>query len=134
MIKFSVYIVSIVILISLIFFSGLQTGIKIERTKWEQSQNEALISYAKTIKEGEEQHDKDQMVIDGLNTKLNSLPKLHFPINTSCPNGTSKDSNTGAGTLSKRVDEAFGNLQTGVSSLIKQCDQLNIDAIRSNAK
>jgi hypothetical protein len=87
-----------------------------------------IIQYAEVIKKGIIQHDKDQVAVTRMSRKLSELQNIHIPL--TC--GSTADRSGGSELFSKRVDEAFNNLRKGGNLLFSKCDQLNIDAIRSN--
>lgn len=93
-------------------------------------QAELFAAAAKT-KKSEEQHAQYQLVINSLTAKLNQRVRIHIPVCASRPQD-SEDQHREARALSERVDAAFGRLQTGATQLFSRCDQLNIDAIKSN--
>lgn len=99
-------------------------GASVAREDQAMKDREIIIQYANKIKEGVAQHDKDQIIVNSLSSKLSKLQNTH--IYYSC--GTS----TGGGVFSERVDEAYRKLREGGSLLFRQCDQLNIDARRNN--
>jgi hypothetical protein len=92
-----------------------------------ESERDALLAYAERIKQGVEQHDKDQIVISGLRTQLSGV-RVHIPT-TVCP----KDSDEAGRLLSVEVDRLFGEFQERISGLVEEADKLNIDAIRANS-
>jgi len=85
----------------------------------------------------EEQHAKDQLVINRLGNELSRM-RVHLPsVDCNSVSGTGQgitDSNRTSGAFYQRVDAAFAELQSGVGQLIQRCDQLNVEAIAANAK
>jgi len=89
----------------------------------------SLVLYAENIKKASETHDTNQGIIDSLadnarsrvSVQFNSLetPKRNHPGRASRP-------------FPKKLDEEFGRFQESIGILMRRCDQLNIDAIRSN--
>ena len=101
----------------------------------QQTKNQAVIlAYTETIKAAGAQHDKNQTIIAGLHDQLNRM-HVHIPT-CSLPGATETgaDSSGDNGVLSNAVDAEFGKLQESVNRLVERCDQLNIDAIRTNAE
>jgi hypothetical protein len=83
------------------------------------------------IKQGDEQYAKDQATINFLASESGSV-QVHIPT-PSCRNTqSSPDTSAASGVFSAAVDAAFKRLQDGISKIIQQCDQLNIDARKSN--
>jgi len=85
----------------------------------------------------EEQHAKDQLVINRLGSELGRV-RVHLPaIGCGALPGAGQgatDSNGTSRIFSERVDESFARLQSGVGQLVQRCDQLNIDTIQMNAQ
>lgn len=90
----------------------------------------SLLAYAERIKKSEEQNAKYKGLIDRLAADAGRV-RVHLPV---CPQpaGTTQGENGGAGVLSNRVDEAFADFQRQVGELVKRCDELNLDSIKSN--
>ena len=98
----------------------------------EQASKDAISQKNALILEGSNQHEKDQQLIDFLRTESGSV-RIHLPGN--CPDTHGKTDQDGTARIfSNRMDETFARLQAGTSRLIERCDQLNIDAIRSNTE
>ena len=117
-----------VILIGLALFGfGYTKGRRDVKADYVEQERNALIEYAAKIKQAGEQHDEDQATITRLAADARRV-RIHIP---TCPTA-SEDQNGEAGVLSGRVDDLFGELQARTTDLIQRCDQLNIDAIRTN--
>lgn len=103
-----------------------------ERCKTEQqaANLKAITEYAIRLKKAEEDRDAKQSIIDDLAAKSRSV-RIHLPVCGNNPAPTNQ--NGGTGTLPNRVDEGFAELQSRAGELFKRCDELNLDAIRSNA-
>lgn len=93
-----------------------------------------LLEEASKRKTAEENHAKDQLVINRLHDDAQRV-QIHIPCGSPLPtrNETSPNPDRGSGLLSERVDAAFARLQAGIGQLIQRCDQLNIDARMFNA-
>jgi len=101
------------------------------RVAEDQAENlKTVTEFAKRLKAAEEQRDENQTTIDRLVTQSRSV-RVHLPVCAN--NGTPKDQNGGTGALSNRVDESFARLQDRGTELFKRCDELNLDAIKTNA-
>jgi hypothetical protein len=102
-----------------------------ERTRIAEEQKAALAAYADKLKKAEEQHDQDQAAIDDLHDAAGRV-RIHLPACTgnARPGGNQDGS---AGVFPDRVDQLFAEFQARTGSLIRRCDQLNIDAIRANS-
>lgn len=96
-----------------------------------QEQLQKNSSYAASLLSAGEIHDKDQTTINSLSTKLGRV-SVHIPCTTYSTPSTTTDTSGASGVVSTGVDEQFAVLQDRVTTLIKRCDQLNIDAIRNN--
>jgi len=94
----------------------------------------ALLAYAERIVKGDAQHDKDQITINRLSDERRRV-RVVFP---ACPLSRTAeggaDSNEAGRALSNGVDAAFADFQSAAGSLVEDADQLNIDAIRQNAR
>ena len=102
-----------------------------QRCKTEQGDADKAeaIKQANKIKEAAEQHDNDQATINALAHDLDKRLRVHIPV---CPTSSQGDQDGGSGIFSEKVDAAFGRLQSGVDSLVKRCDEINISAIEAN--
>ena len=78
-----------------------------------------------------EQHDKDQLIINSLRDRIKRLRNVHIPVIKCGPND-SADQDGRARLLSEKIDRALGEVREGDGVDSARCDQLNIDAIRSN--
>ena len=88
-------------------------------------QRDGLLAYAERIKEGVEQHDKDQITINRLHDDLSRV-SIHIPTNA-C-----QSTDEAGRILSERVDNLFAELQARTDRLVQEADQINIDTIRLN--
>lgn len=99
-----------------------------------QANQDLLAANAALRSKAEENHAKDQLVVNDLTARLDGV-RVHIPTCRGAmptADATSKNPDGGCGLLSDRVDAAFERLQEGVGVLILRCAQLNIDAIQSN--
>lgn len=102
-----------------------------DKIKRDEAQVAALIAYADRIRQGVEEHAKQQVIINGLTADAGRV-HIHLP---ACPGNTApagQNPDGSAGLLSDRVDQGFARLQERVGRLFARCDQLNIDAIQAN--
>lgn len=87
------------------------------------------------INQSQVQHDKDQIVNTQLHDQLERL-QIHGicsdPMHTAAT--ATPSANAGAWTFSETVDANFARLQQRTTELFRQCDQINVDAIRTNSQ
>lgn len=84
----------------------------------------------------EEQHAKDQLVINRLGTQLAGV-QVHLPKCGSAVSGAGQagtGSNGSSGVATARADEYLAETQREIQAIGQRCAQLNIDAIESNRK
>lgn len=90
---------------------------------------QSISAYQMRLKKAEEERDAKQVMVDRLAADVRRL-RIHLP---TCPDGTSENQNGGTGAFSDGVDESFARLQERTTELIRRCDELNLDAIKTNA-
>lgn len=84
------------------------------------------------ILQGADDHAINQEIINSLSDAVhaNGL-RVHIPTcSGNTQNGANQDQ--ASGILSDRVDELFADLQARVSQIVREADQINVDAIQSN--
>lgn len=88
----------------------------------------------KIIHDAGEQHAKDQLLINALSSKPNSV-RLHLAGGGAMPKaGASTGNSSGTcGVASTRIDEYLAEAQQAINDIGQRCAQLNIDAINANA-
>ncbi len=121
-----------------LYQGGYQAGRAEAQAQWEaegirrdEAQRDALLAYADTVKQAQEQHDHDQAAIDTLADDARRV-RIHLPACASAAAGARAGANGSAGIFPAGVDQRFAEFQERVGSLIRRCDQLNIDATRAN--
>lgn len=107
-------------------YQGITKDIQLDMA---QAVQKELVAREVKLQEAEGKHETDQRTIDALRIKLDRVQVRGICSSTLQEAG---HSDTSAGILSDRVDELFGRLQERAGELFKQCDQMNIDAIRVN--
>jgi len=113
------------------FLAGMWLSHTIEtanKARESEAYQKKLTDQIEKSKKAEEQHDKDQSTINNLSHELNRM-RVHLPTVST----KTSDKDVSCRAFSRKVDEEFGRLQESATVLFSQCDQLNIDAIRSNA-
>ncbi len=121
-----------------LYHGGYQAGRAEVQVQWDadrirrdEAQRDALLAYADTVKQAQEQHDHDQAAIDTLADDARRV-RIHLPACASAPAGARAGANGSAGIFPAGVDQRFAEFQERVGGLIRRCDQLNIDATRAN--
>ena len=86
------------------------------------------------IKEGDTQHGQDQVLINNLTGELARANRMPIHIPTRCDGNTEGGSDTdgGSGIFSEAIDSALAEVREEDGRDSQRCDQINIDAIRSN--
>ena len=103
-------------------------GVQYEQAASTTAQRDVAVAYAGRIKEVVEQHDNDQTIIDTQHAQLVRMQHARLP---KCPSSADQDGE--AGILYGAADAAFEDLQSGDDEDFARCDQLNIDARRTNS-
>lgn len=90
-----------------------------------------VVAYAERIRQGDDEHATNQVIINNLRNDLNKRVRIKLP---TCNNPTTsnKDTDGGDRLFSERTDESFARFEQRLTELAARCDQLNIDAIRNN--
>lgn len=89
-------------------------------------ERDALVAYAERVKQGVEQHDKDQKTITNLAADLKRV-RIHMP--TVC---TTKNPDGTGGMASARIDDYMAEAKRSIDAIGERCAKLNADAIRAN--
>lgn len=86
------------------------------------------------INQSQVKHDKDQALINLLADNLRRVQVKGICAGSVPPDSAAANQNAGAWTFSEGVDSNFARLQFRASEQFRQCDQINIDAIRVNGQ
>jgi hypothetical protein len=95
---------------------------------------QALVDEVVKRKTAEENHAKDQLIVNSLRNNIERLQ-----LNKICSSAlqesraASEDPDRATGLLSAAAEAAFTELQRGIDEDLARCDQLNIDARKINA-